>query len=104
MRERSETTEVVGKATELLVAVARDQVVVLEPEAAAAVPVDAGLDREHHPLEDLAAAGLVGIGRLVRAGADAVADRMRRLTRVTRLGDPSADHPVELREARAGTR
>src|SRR5439155_16049082 len=69
---------------------------------AAAVPVRAGLDREHHPRLDRPAARLVGVRRLVRAGADAVADRVRRLARVAGLRETVADQPVELGEARAG--
>ena len=42
------------------------------------------------------------IGRLVRAGADAVRDRVRRLAGVTGLREPVADEDVELGEARAG--
>ena len=53
------------------------------------------------PLGDLAAAGLVRVRRLVRPRADAVADRVRRLAGVARAGEPVADQPVELGEARA---
>src|SRR6187402_1426312 len=41
-------------------------------------------------------------GRLVGAGADAVADRMARLAREADPADPLADPPVDLGEARAG--
>ena len=68
-----------GNGGQLLDAVGGDEEVVLDAQPAAAVPVDAGLDREHHALLELAAAGLVRVRRLVRARADAVADRMRRL-------------------------
>ena len=51
---------------------------------------------------DLAAARLVGVRRLVGAGADAVADRMRGLPGVAGVGDPRADTPVELGQARTG--
>src|SRR5207253_4652658 len=40
-------------------------------------------------------AGLVGVRRFVRAGADAVADRMRRLARIAGGRDALADQPVE---------
>src|SRR3954449_6171390 len=93
--------DAVREGGELLGAVGGDEEVVLEPQAAAPFPVDARLDREHHALLDLAAAGLVRVGRLVRTGADAVADRMRRLAGVARGLDPRADAPVELGEARA---
>ncbi len=90
-----------GKAESFSAPAARDQEVVLDAQAAAALPVAARLDREHHPLLDLAAAGLVGVGRLVRARADAVADRVGGLAGEARLGDAGADEPVELGEARA---
>ena len=67
-----------------------------DAQAAAALPVDPRLDREHHSLADRARAGLVRVGRLVRAGADAVRDGMRRLTGVAGLGDAGANEPVEL--------
>ena len=56
------------------------------------------------PARDLAAAGLVRVRRLVRAGADAVADRVRRLAGEAQRVDPGADAPVELGEARARPR
>jgi hypothetical protein len=71
-------------------------------KAAAAAPVGARLDREHHALLDLAGSGLVGVRRLMGAGAHAVRDRMGRLARVARLGQSVADQAVEVGEARAG--
>jgi phenylacetate-coenzyme A ligase PaaK-like adenylate-forming protein len=67
---------------ELFRTVRGDEEVVLDAQAAALRPVDPRLDRQHHALADLAAGGLVRVGRLVRAGADAVADRVRRLAGV----------------------
>ena len=78
-----------------------DQEVVLDAETAAALPVDAGLDREHHALADLAAAGLVRVGRLVGAGADAVADRMGDGDRGADRVQARAHAPVELGQARS---
>ena len=54
------------------------------------------------PCLDRAAARLVRVRRLVRARADAVADRMRRLARVAELREPVAHEHVELGHARAG--
>ena len=65
--------------------VAGDQEVVLDAQPAAAGPVAARLDREHHALGDLAAARLVRVRRLVRPRADAVADRVRRLAGIAEL-------------------
>src|SRR5205823_5525865 len=98
---RSPRAEVVGKGAQLLVAVARDQEIVLEAQPAAAFPVDAGLDREHHPLPYLAAARLVRVRRLVGARADAVADGVRGLPGITAGRDAGADESVELGQRRA---
>src|SRR5438034_8621705 len=92
----SAAPEVIGIGRQLLRSVVRDQEVVLEAEAAAAVPVDARLDREHHPRVDCAAACLVGVRRLMRTGPDAVGDRMRRLARVAGFCETVANEPVEL--------
>ncbi len=97
---RQETTPS-GKGESFSAPVAGDQEVVLDAQPAAAVPVAAGLDREHHALGDLAAAGLVGVRRLVCTRADAVTDRVRRLARVADRGDALAHEHVELGEARA---
>ena len=78
-----------------------DQEVVLDAQPATAFPVAAGLDREHHAGGDLRVGGPVGVRRLVGARADPVADRVRRLARIARLGDPLAHEHVELGEARA---
>ena len=79
----SAVPEVIGIRRQLLGAVVRDQEVVLHAQAAAAVPVDAGLDREDHAGLDRPAAGLVRVRRLVCTRADAVADRMAGLPRIT---------------------
>ena len=68
----------VREAAEPLGAALGDQEVVLDAKAAALGPVHPGLDRQHHAGLDRATPGLVRIGRLVRARADAVADRMAR--------------------------
>src|SRR3954447_9342544 len=73
------SSEVVRVARQLLGAVGSDQEVVLDPQAAAALPVGAGLDREHHSLFDGATGGLMRVRRFVGACADAVCDRMRGL-------------------------
>jgi hypothetical protein len=88
-------------AGELLDAGGGDEEVVLDAQPAAAVPIGARLDREHHPLLDRAAAGLMRVRRLVRTRADAVRDRMSRLVGEAGLGDPRPDQPVELGKARA---
>ena len=88
--------DAVGERRELLGAVGRDQEVVLDAQAAAALPVAAGLDREHHPLLDRAAAGLVRVRRLVRARADAVAIGCDGWP-----GKPAAAMPVADRGGRA---
>src|SRR4051794_10583416 len=98
----SDTHHSIREGRELLGARAGDQEIVLEPQAAAAVPVAARLDREHHALRDLAAARLVRVRRLVCACADAVADRVRGLAGVAQLGDALPHEPVELGERRAG--
>src|SRR3954452_21213868 len=95
------STEVVRVARQLLRAVGSDQEVVLDPQAAAALPVRAGLDRKHHPLFDGAAGGLMRVWRLVCARADAVCDRMGWLLE-TRVDDAGPDQAVELGEAGAG--
>src|SRR3954471_3002937 len=95
------STEIVRVARQLLRAVGSDQEVVLDPQAAAALPVRARLDREHHALFDGAAGGLVRVRRLVGARADAVCDRMGRLVE-PRVDDAGPDQAVELGEARAG--
>src|SRR5436305_12977877 len=95
------SSEVVRVARQLLGAVGSDQEVVLDPQAAAPLPVRAGLDREHHSLFDGAAGGLVGVRRLVRARADAVCDRMRGLVE-TRVDAAGPDQAVERAEAGAG--
>src|SRR5205823_10764462 len=81
----------------------RDQEVVLESEAAAPVPVDARLDREHHAVLDLPAAGLLRIRRLVGPGADAVADGMARLALISGCREAVPDQAVELGQAGAGS-
>src|SRR5947209_8059605 len=95
--------KVVRVAGQLLGAVRGDEEVVLDAKAAAAVPVRAGLDREHHAFLHRAAAGLVRVRRLVGPRADAVGDRMCRLLRKSSFGDAGADQPIELGETRAGT-
>ena len=57
-----------------------------------------GVDREHHALEDLTPARLVRVRRLVGSGADAVADRTRRLPRVAHFGQALADERVQFGE------
>ena len=104
---RSTRHHSVRERRELLGARRGDQEVVLDAQAAAAVPVAARLDREHHALFDLAAARLMRVRRLVRARADAVADRVRRLARDSRAPRfPSRTSTVELarcsRRARSG--
>ena len=98
VRAGSRAHDPVGEAAQLLGCAVGDQPVVLDAQAAAALPVDARLDREHHALADRAGAGLVRVRRLVRARADAVRDRVRRLARVAGLGDAGPDQPVELGE------
>src|SRR4051812_33972766 len=93
--------DAVGEGRELLRSIGADQEVVLEPQAAATFPVDPGLDREHHAFADLAATRLVRVRRLVRAGADPVANRVARLARVAGGADSLPDPAVELGEARA---
>src|SRR5207237_4727488 len=93
---RSTAHDSVWEAGQLLEAVGRDEEVVLDAQPAAAVPVDAGLDREHHALLEGAAARLVWIRRLVRTCADAVTDRMRRLARIADRGEAFPHHAVEL--------
>src|SRR5205807_7310779 len=79
---RLNSDDPVREGGELLGAGGGDEEVVLEAEAAALGPVDARLDRQHHALADLAATRLVGVPRLVRAGADTMADGVRRLPRI----------------------
>src|SRR5207244_2775792 len=95
--------DAVGERRELLGAVRSDEEIVLEPQAAAAFPVDTGLDRQHHPRLDRAAGGLVSVGRLVRARTDTVADRVARLARVASCGDTVAHEAIEHRERSAWT-
>src|SRR6476660_8355862 len=80
-----------------------DEEVVLDAQAASALPVRAGLDGQHHPFLDRPGAGLMRVRRLVCARPDAVRNRMRRLTGVPGLRKPVADDDVELGEARSGT-
>src|SRR6185312_13727997 len=94
--------DAVGEGRQLLRPGRRDEEVVLDAQAATALPVDAGLDRQHHSLGKLAGAGLVGIGRLVRPGADTVAERVARLAGVADRSDCVASGAVELSQALAG--
>src|SRR4051812_32030344 len=71
----SDIHDPIREVAELLRAGRRDEEVVLDAQASALRPVAAGLDRQDHTLEDLGLDGLVGVGRLVRARADAVQDR-----------------------------
>src|SRR5207248_9880469 len=75
----------------------------LDTQAATLGPADPGLDGQHHPRLDRAAARLVCVRRLMGPRADAVRDRMARLTGVAGLFDPGADEPVEVGELGAGT-
>ena len=77
-------------------AVGGDQEVVLDAQAASALPVASWFNCKNHALLDLATAGLVRVRRLVGARTDTVADRVRRLTGEPDLVDPGADAPVEL--------
>src|SRR3954447_2546727 len=95
------STEVVRVARQLLRAVGSDQEVVLDPQAAAALPVRARLDREDHALFHGAAGGLVRVWALLRGRADAVCDRMGRLVE-PRGDDAGPDQAIELGEAGAG--
>src|SRR5918992_4565556 len=72
-------SEVVRVAAEALAAVRGHEEVVLEPQPPAALPVDARLDRQHHPLADLTAAGPVRPRRPVGAPPNAGRHRGRRL-------------------------
>src|SRR6266852_1948317 len=95
--------KIIRVAGQLLGAVGSDEEVVLDPQAAAAFPVRARLDREHHSFLDRAGAGLMRIRWLVCTRTDTVRDGMRRLTWVAGLRKSVADQDVELGEARAGT-
>src|SRR5258705_6099037 len=75
-RSVSDMDDPIGEGAELLRPGRGDVEVVLDAQAAALGPVAARLDREHHALEDLGLDRLMGVGRLVRARADAVQDRV----------------------------
>src|SRR3954452_21601122 len=92
------SSEVVRVARQLLGAGRGDQEIVLDAQTATALPVRAGLDREHHSLFAGAAGGLVCVRGLVRARSDAVCDRMRGLVE-PRVDDAGPDQAVELCEA-----
>ena len=102
--ERHARTIPSGNGDSFSAPVVGDEEVVLDAEAAAALDIASWLDCKNHAGGDLAAARLVRVRRLVRAGADAVADRVRRLAREAHRVDPGADPPVELGEARARAR
>src|SRR6266550_5215600 len=93
--------KIVRVAGQLFWTVGGDEEVVLDAQASAAFPVRAGLDREHHAFLDRSGSSLMRIGRLVCTRANAVRNRMRRLTRVARRGKALADQDVELGKTRA---
>src|ERR1700694_2482210 len=77
---------------------------VCQQEAPSAGPVNSGLDRHDHSLFYCAGTGLVRVGPLVGAGADAVADGGGGLPGVATFGDAGANELVELWETGTVTR
>src|SRR6267143_5458116 len=93
--------EIIWIRAEFLIPRIGDPKIVLQPQAAAARPVNPRLDRQNHSLSNRSGAGLMRVGRFVGASSNAVADRMRRLTGITTLGNPRSRQAIQLRKARA---
>src|SRR5438552_11428377 len=94
-------TEVVGERAQLLVAAGGDPEIIFQAQAAAAGPVNSGFDGQNHSFADCTCARLMGVGRLVGAGADAVTDGVRGLSWISAFGDAPADEAIEFGKAGA---
>src|SRR5215510_7074505 len=95
----SRQSKIVWVRAQLLIATISNQKVIFQAQTSATRPVDARFDCQHHALLHRATSGLVGKGRFMCASTHAVADRVRRLSRITILLNTSADHPIHFREA-----
>src|SRR5271155_776834 len=97
-------TEIIWICTHFFVTRFSDQKIVFQTQTSAAGPVNAGFDRQHHSLFYCACSGLVRIRPFVSAGANAMANGMRRLSGISAFGDAGAYELVEFREAGAVVR
>jgi hypothetical protein len=97
-------TEIVWISAKLLVALICDQEVIFQPQSAAARPVNSRLDGQHHSLPDGAGPCLMRKRGFVRSSADAMADGMGRLPRISTFGKSRANQAIQLRETRSITR
>src|ERR1700680_3353215 len=88
---RASEAKIVGVGTELFVALLSNQEVVFQAEPAAAGPINSRLNRQHHSLFHGSGSRLMGVRRLVRPCAYAVADGMRRLTGIASFGNARAN-------------
>src|SRR2546422_2377846 len=86
---------------ELLIPRIRDPKIVFQPQATATRPVNPRLNRQDHSLANRSRPGLMCVRRLVGARSYAVADRMRRLTWVTTVGNSRSGQAIQFRKARA---
>src|SRR6516225_609942 len=67
-------------------------------------PIDARLDRQHHALTHGPLPRLMCIWRFMRSRADAVTDRVRRLPRISALGNARPHQAIQIGKTRPVTR
>src|SRR5258708_2802856 len=88
-------TEIVRVATKFFVAVFGDQKIIFQSQSSAALPINAGLNCQHHSLFYGAGASLVSVGPFVCPRSNSVADRMGGLSRISTFGNARANQFVE---------
>src|SRR5271166_3167018 len=94
-------TKIVRVGAHFVVAGFGDEKVILQPQASAAGPVNAGFNGQHHSFSHCSGSRLVRVGPFVGTGADAVADGVGRLSGVSAFGDAGANQLVEFGKAGA---
>src|SRR5712671_752022 len=94
-------TKIVRIRAKLLTPLRRHQEIVFQTQASAALPVNPGFDSPHHARLHRSRRQLMRIGRLVRARSDAMSNRMRRLSRISRGIDSLPDDAINIAHRRA---
>src|SRR5215467_7308072 len=93
--------EIVRIRAQLFAAAIGDPKIVFKAQPAATRPVNARLNGEHHAFANSARARLMPIRWLMRAGANSVADGVRRLPGVSPFRNSRTDQVIQLRKARS---
>src|SRR5579859_7724244 len=93
--------KIVWIGAKLFVAAAGDVEVVFQAQAAAAGPVDSGLDSQHHAFFHRTRARLVRVRGLMRPRSNPMTDGMGGLSGIAAFRNTSSDQAVQLRETGA---